>query len=74
MVQPYGATPASAAARDGASERSTLLGEGSTLLGREPGESTAKREGHATLTSSVSNLANTIIGSGTSHVCRNIIV
>ncbi|KAI0318384.1 transmembrane amino acid transporter protein-domain-containing protein [Amylostereum chailletii] len=65
MVQPYGAARL-AEPREAASERSTLLGgEGSALLeGREPGEGRVKREGHASLTSSVSNLANTIIGSG----------
>ncbi|KAI0064000.1 hypothetical protein BV25DRAFT_1801277 [Artomyces pyxidatus] len=65
MVQTYGVAPAreevdSNAAPGADSESSALLGGGGAAVG----QGTAKREGHATLTSSVSNLANTIIGSG----------
>ncbi|PCH36218.1 vacuolar amino acid transporter 5 [Wolfiporia cocos MD-104 SS10] len=64
MVQTYGAAPAE--------EREDLpptggiagTGEGDALLGAEASARRSKRDGHATLSSSVGNLANTIIGSG----------
>jgi hypothetical protein len=63
MVQSYG-TPGQASKYTEADD-SVTVGEGSALLA---GDSTAKGqvvEGHASLTSCISNLANTIIGSGT---------
>ncbi|KAJ6620650.1 transmembrane amino acid transporter protein-domain-containing protein [Mycena sp. CBHHK59/15] len=65
MSQTYGAAPVSAAdepaSPHGAGESSALLGgERDTSVKREDG----KREGKASIVSSVSNLANTIIGSG----------
>ena len=41
-------------------------GESDALLGVDASARRTKRDGHATLTSSVGNLANTIIGSGQS--------
>jgi len=43
-------------------EGRALLGSSASRIGLVKGE--AQREGHATLTSSIGNLANTIIGSG----------
>ncbi|TCD67972.1 hypothetical protein EIP91_011773 [Steccherinum ochraceum] len=65
MVQTYGAT-------ESPSSRGTLvdphtpgvLGESDALLGEDATPKKPLREGHATLQSSVGNLANTIIGSG----------
>lgn len=68
MVQVYGATQPRA--EDGDDVRAGDLdpsssGEGDALLGPNATTRKAKkRDGHATLMSSVSNLANTIIGSG----------
>jgi len=67
MVQPYGA----AASHEGEYEGSDVReGESSALLGGNR-DSTVKRvglpDGHASVTSSISNLANTIIGSGEFH-------
>ena len=68
MVQAYHAVPVSVEYEDADNGRPTDH-EGSALLGsRASGAGIAKsevpKEGHATLTSSVGNLANTIIGSG----------
>ncbi|TFY79175.1 hypothetical protein EWM64_g4838 [Hericium alpestre] len=66
MVKAYGAATV---VRDGGVDGEGVgVSESSTLLsgGAGSGASEHKREGHATLTSSVSNLANTIIGSGVS--------
>ncbi|EPT01128.1 hypothetical protein FOMPIDRAFT_1049107 [Fomitopsis schrenkii] len=66
MVQTYGATPAVAEDRepDPQPSDSEGLSEGDALLGAEASVRKPKRDGHATLSSSVGNLANTIIGSG----------
>lgn len=62
MVQPYGATNYVGAdveaMDDTASEDTSLLGAEST------GKKTVKLRGLATVTSSIGNLTNTIIGSG----------
>ncbi|VDB94265.1 unnamed protein product [Peniophora sp. CBMAI 1063] len=60
-MKDYAGTEARDANEDTRSERSALLGPSPSDSGVE---SVKKRDGHATLTSSVSNLANTIIGSG----------
>jgi hypothetical protein len=68
MAQKYGTTPVSAlldepTSPEGAGESSALLGgdrDGAVKLVN------GKREGKASMVSSVSNLANTIIGSGES--------
>lgn len=60
MVQTYGAT----ATERGDVEPRTSMDEHEALLGDGATPRTLKREGHATLQSSVGNLANTIIGSG----------
>ncbi|KAL0065187.1 hypothetical protein AAF712_007857 [Marasmius tenuissimus] len=65
MVQPYGAA---AANTDGGYEGPDVReGESSALLGGDR-DTTVKRvakpDGHASVVSSISNLANTIIGSG----------
>ncbi|KAI0272366.1 vacuolar amino acid transporter 5 [Gloeopeniophorella convolvens] len=67
MVQTYSAVPVTVEREDtdahgGEHEGSALLGEHASSVGVARND--VKREGHATLTSSVSNLANTIIGSG----------
>ena len=60
MVQTYGASGSQHDPRgEGAG-----TGESDALLGGAP-QAPAKRQGHATLVSCVSNLSNTIIGSGT---------
>ena len=69
MAQTYGTAPVSAtdepASPHGAGESSALLGgDRDTAVKRVLG----KREGKASMVSSVSNLANTIIGSGESRV------
>ena len=66
MVQTYGATPVAAEDRepDLQPSNSEGLSEGDALLGAEASVRRPKRDGHATLSSSVGNLANTIIGSG----------
>lgn len=66
VASPNGSTPAAGAVDDTddtgvahiATEDDALLGGDSSV------KRVVKREGHATLTSSVGNLANTIIGSG----------
>jgi hypothetical protein len=68
MVQAYHAVPVSIEHEDLDDERGAE-NEGSALLGGKAStvglvQKDAEREGRATLTSSVSNLANTIIGSG----------
>lgn len=70
MVQAYNAVPVSVEHEDLDDERGAE-NEGSALLGGKASsvglvKNDAEREGRATLTSSVSNLANTIIGSGAS--------
>ncbi|KAH9992972.1 transmembrane amino acid transporter protein-domain-containing protein [Russula compacta] len=68
MVQAYHAVPVSVEHHDtddgrgGEHEGSALLGNRASSVGLV--KSDVQREGHATLTSSVGNLANTIIGSG----------
>lgn len=68
MVQAYHAVPVSVEHHDaddgrgGEHEGSALLGDSASSVGLVKSE--VQREGHATLTSSVGNLANTIIGSG----------
>ncbi|CCL98599.1 uncharacterized protein FIBRA_00601 [Fibroporia radiculosa] len=59
MVQTYGVAPTN--------ERENVgldTGESDALLGAEASTSRPKRDGHASIVSSVGNLANTIIGSG----------
>jgi hypothetical protein len=68
MVQAYHAVPVSVDHDDHDDERGAE-NEGSALLGSKASsvglvKNDVEREGRATLTSSVSNLANTIIGSG----------
>ncbi|KAH9940826.1 vacuolar amino acid transporter 5 [Epithele typhae] len=66
MVQQYGAVQGHAdrdAAHD-TTDDSRTSGEADALLGANATARRPKREGRATLTSSTSNLANTIIGSG----------
>lgn len=68
MVQAYQAVPVSVEYEDVDNGRLTEH-EGSALLGNRTSavglaKSEVQKEGHATLTSSVGNLANTIIGSG----------
>ena len=70
MVQAYHAVPVSVEHEDLDDERGAE-NEGSALLGGKAStvglaKNDAESEGQATLTSSVSNLANTIIGSGAS--------
>ena len=60
MVQTYGATVDS----DQQGVREYGNGEGSALLGQYATPKKPLRDGHAGLTSSIGNLANTIIGSG----------
>ncbi|KAH9926959.1 transmembrane amino acid transporter protein-domain-containing protein [Fomitopsis serialis] len=63
MVQTYGATPAAVEER-GPDLQPSQSGESDALLGADASARRPKRDGHATLSSSVGNLANTIIGSG----------
>ena len=63
-MKDYAGADARDANEDARSERSALLGPS----GSDASAATVKkRDGHATLTSSMSNLANTIIGSGARH-------
>jgi hypothetical protein len=70
MVQTYHAMPLSVEYEDvdgdngrpAEHEGSALLGSGASGVG--PAKSEAQKEGHATLSSSIVNLSNTIIGSG----------
>ncbi|CDO73334.1 hypothetical protein BN946_scf185008.g97 [Trametes cinnabarina] len=66
MVQLYGASQGHAGQgdRDGIDVEPRASHEEDALLGAEATVKRTKREGHATLSSSISNLANTIIGSG----------
>jgi hypothetical protein len=65
MVQSYGAANIAVADTSTISEdRGVEESEDSALLGRDV--AVKPREGHASIISSVSNLANTIIGSGAS--------
>jgi len=61
MVQTYGVAPESAADP----LRALDADEGQALLGASSAPVNAKADGRASLTSCISNLANTIIGSGT---------
>ncbi|PSS34102.1 hypothetical protein PHLCEN_2v1854 [Hermanssonia centrifuga] len=61
MVQTYGIVPESARSDV---ETSRVAEESDALLGSDAGPVKPKKEGHATIQSSVGNLANTIIGSG----------
>ncbi|OBZ74208.1 Vacuolar amino acid transporter 5 [Grifola frondosa] len=65
MVQTYGVASSQYHAVDD-EPRIGIAGEGDALLGGDSRSATrpGKRDGHATLSSSISNLANTIIGSG----------
>ena len=70
MVQQYGAAQGHEG-RDTQQQHATAddprnSSEGDALLGAAASARRPKREGHASLTSSTSNLANTIIGSGAS--------
>jgi len=69
MVQAYNAVPVSVEHEDRDDDERGVEDEGSALLGGKASsvgsaKNNAERVGQATLTSSVSNLANTIIGSG----------
>jgi hypothetical protein len=71
MVQAYDAVPV-LVEHDDADDGRGLDHEGSALLGGRASSvglvrNRAQKEGHATLTSSAGNLANTIIGSGELH-------
>jgi hypothetical protein len=71
MLQSYHAMPVSVVREDAEDERGAE-DEGSALLGNRTSsvglaKSEMQKDGHATLMSSVSNLANTIIGSGASR-------
>lgn len=61
MVQTYGVAPV-----NDTEPTDQAGGEGSALLGGDATAKKAGRDGHATIVSCVSNLANTIIGSGES--------
>jgi hypothetical protein len=68
MVQAYHAVPVSVEQED-ADNGAGAEHEGSALLGSRASssglaKSMTQNEGHATLTSSIGNLANTILGSG----------
>ncbi|TDL23915.1 hypothetical protein BD410DRAFT_786588 [Rickenella mellea] len=63
MVQTYGVASPSAASDHG-HRIETRSGESSALLGEDATPKKVLRDGHANIVSSVSNLANTIIGSG----------
>jgi hypothetical protein len=72
MLQSYHATPVSPVVREDADDERGSENEGSALLGSNASrvrliKSEEQKEGHASLTSSVGNLANTIIGSGESY-------
>jgi hypothetical protein len=67
MVQTYGIIPATEAAEPGTSHG----GEQAALLGGESPKRQVKRDGHASLISCTSNLANTIIGSGTFKIVHD---
>jgi len=62
MVQTYGSTPA--VEERGPDLQPSQSGESDALLGADASARRPKRDGNATLSSSVGNLANTIIGSG----------
>ncbi|OSX64234.1 hypothetical protein POSPLADRAFT_1045325 [Postia placenta MAD-698-R-SB12] len=62
MAQTYGVAPADD--HEDAQRPVDGVGESDALLGADASARKPKREGHATLSSSVGNLANTIIGSG----------
>ena len=67
MVQTYGVvdTPSSRGGQE--SLLHSAVGESDALLGADATPRKPLKDGHATLQSSVGNLANTIIGSGTSQ-------
>lgn len=64
MVQLYGAAQGHAEHGESVDVEPRASREEDALLGTEATARKPKREGHATLSSSISNLANTIIGSG----------
>ncbi|KAI0653271.1 transmembrane amino acid transporter protein-domain-containing protein [Cubamyces menziesii] len=65
MVQMYGAAQGHHAEHeDGVDVEPRTSSEGDALLGVEASARRTKRDGHATLSSCISNLSNTIIGSG----------
>lgn len=69
MVQTYGVAPRNDAdpTSSGSGETSALLGGDSTNISKHTGNDAVvpvKSEGHASIVSCVSNLSNTIIGSG----------
>ncbi|KAH8103989.1 transmembrane amino acid transporter protein-domain-containing protein [Cristinia sonorae] len=64
MVQTYGVASESPTTADPIVHAGVAPGEGDALLGSDATPRKPLREGHATLQSSVGNLANTIIGSG----------
>jgi hypothetical protein len=67
MVQPYGAAPEQPGGRERVVEERVHDSEGAALLGTDATPRKPKPlDGTAGLTSSVGNLANTIIGSGMS--------
>jgi hypothetical protein len=72
MVQAYHAVPVTVEHED-ADNGPGIEHEGSALLGSRASssrivKSKAQEDGHATLTSSIGNLANTILGSGELHI------
>ncbi|KAH9975741.1 transmembrane amino acid transporter protein-domain-containing protein [Lactifluus volemus] len=69
MLQSYHATPVSPIVHEEVDDERAFENEGSALLGSSASrvgltKNEEQKEGHASLTSSVGNLANTIIGSG----------
>lgn len=64
MVQLYGAAQSHADQEDGVDVEPRASHEEDALLGPDATTRRATKDGHATLSSSISNLANTIIGSG----------
>lgn len=68
MVQTYGTTDHSPHPQQ---VHDAGNGEGSALLGEYATPKKPLRDGHAGLTSSIGNLANTIIGSGACFNCSN---
>jgi hypothetical protein len=71
MLQSYHATPVSPIVHEDVDDERAFENEGSALLGSSASrvgltKNEEQKEGHASLTSSVGNLANTIIGSGES--------
>lgn len=73
MVQFYGAAEGHEDRDPQAEDESRTSREDDALLGDDATARKPKRQGHASLVSSTSNLANTIIGSGESphHIFLN---